>query len=256
VIIYAAGDIGTKSMNEDSFCICTPENTVISTQSERENYMVEFSGKNQSGCLLAVADGISSLHDSKKNSMQLIRSLAERYPSISLDHGRYMRHVLQNVSWNIERSSSDGKRRGTTAALVYIEDNHAYCANVGDTAIYLIHDGDLKTVSVEDTEAAELIRGGTPPDRIEETAFHQLTQYIGQPDFPEPHLVQAELDTDDILIVMSDAFALKAEDISDFIDGPGNPALQLIENHRKSRTESYMDNSTVMIVKMGLPVQV
>ena len=218
--------------------------------------MVEFSEKNQSGCLLAVADGISSLHDSKNTSMQLIRSLSERYPSISLDHGRYMRHVLQNVSWNIERGSTDGKRRGTTAALVYIEGNHAYCANVGDTAIYLIHGGDLKMISIEDTEAAELIRSGIPADQIAETAFHQLTQYIGQPDFPEPHMIQAELDTDDILIVMSDAFVLKNEDLSGLMNGPGNPALQLVENHANSRTESYMDNCTVMIVKLGLPVQI
>lgn len=247
-IIYASTDRGTKQDNEDSFCIYNVDQRIVSGQSANESYEVSIDIKDSQCLLLAVADGISSLPQSQKASSSVIQKLISSYPTITLENGKYIKRGLQGLNRNM--SKTDQGDSGAALAMALLDQNKAYCANIGDSAVYHIHNNRMQKISVDDTVAQEMMEEGILSHQISESLFHTLTQYIGQIRTAEPHLADIDLAFNDALIIMSDAFEPDEETVLALLRQDGNIAGKMIRHFRETRSDYYMDNSTVVIAVM------
>ena len=102
------------------------------------------------------------------------------------------------------------QRMGTTFALLYLEDNTAHIANMGDSRIYLYRNNKLLQISKDHTQASLLIDNGLlTPDKVSNhKSSHILTRYLGtENEITEKDIYQAEeikLCKDDIFLLCSD----------------------------------------------------
>ncbi len=151
------------------------------------------------------------------------------------------------------RESSDCRGMGSTFAGAYCTDTTVIAANVGDSPIYLVHDGTAELISVMHTVATEI--AATRPERlhmIDERILHMLTRAIGTADDIAPDVCELQCFKNDVLVLCSDGLSNKVsmDEIARIVTGepPPDACRQLINLANERGGE---DNITVVIVKIA-----
>ena len=108
-------------------------------------------------------------------------------------------------------------RCGTTAAVVYTEEDRLYASNVGDSRIYLVRGGKAKQLSRDDTEVQLLVESKliTKAEARTSPRRHGLLQYLGMDDEKQHISVytdQIRLRENDVILLCSDGVTDKLED--------------------------------------------
>lgn len=148
------------------------------------------------------------------------------------------------------------KSSGTTAALVCLFKGIFYCANIGDTRIYLLRDKRLKQLSVDHTEQALFEKmnlmigeGNTHLNR------HRLTQHLGiesEEMIIEPYYFQIQPKPKDIVLLCSDGLNEKMSD--EMIEEILLSSKDIEEAQRRLLEEALKlkgkDNITVMLLQV------
>ena len=100
---------------------------------------------------------------------------------------------LENVKADMVKRNSklSAQNMGSTFALLYLEDNTAYIANMGDSRVYLYRHGRLVQLTRDHTQARLLLDNGllSPDEARKHVSGHILTRYLG---------VDNEITADDI----------------------------------------------------------
>jgi PPM family protein phosphatase len=99
---------------------------------------------------------------------------------------------------------------GSTLAAAYFTDRTVMVANVGDSPIYLVHDGAIELISVMHTVAAEI--AATRPERahmIDEKILHMLTRAIGSADDVVSDISELQCFKNDVFVLCSDGLSNK-----------------------------------------------
>ena len=141
---------------------------------------------------------------------------------------------------------------GSTVSAVYFTDQTFIAANVGDSPIYLVHNGEIETVSVPHTVLAQ--QAALNPDkaeRFESRYKHILTRAIGVNESVQADICESQPFKDDIFIICSDGLSDKVspEEIRDVvkIQAPAKACHTLVEIANKRGGD---DNITVIVVKV------
>jgi len=94
---------------------------------------------------------------------------------------------------------------GSTVSVLYINDGTLVAANVGDSPIYLIHKGQIETLSVMHTVVAEH-KAANPlgADQIGTEYNHVLTRAMGSESTVEANICEVPYFIDDRLVISSD----------------------------------------------------
>jgi PPM family protein phosphatase len=117
--------------------------------------------------LLVVADGMGGFKGGREASQIVIKTLTRGYRHS--DEDEPLRNVLVNAILSahqkiIQRSKTDAAlaKMGSTVACVVVDEDQEKLtvANVGDTRVYLIHSNEVKRISHDHSEVAELERKG------------------------------------------------------------------------------------------------
>ena len=154
----------------------------------------------------AVCDGVGGAEAGELASLYAVeelkefdnRNLDERFPDYIEAANRHICDWIRN---------NDGKRMGSTAALLFIRGTDASYCNIGDSRVYLLRDGELTRLSHDHTRGQSMIDYGLIKSEKEQVRDHVLTQFLGV--FPEefklnPHIGTVELKEKDILLLCSD----------------------------------------------------
>lgn len=151
------------------------------------------------------------------------------------------------------RDNVECRGMGSTIASVYCTDSTVIAANVGDSPIYLIHDGAAELISVMHTVATEI--AATRPERlhmIDERILHMLTRAIGTADDVEPDVCELQCFSDDALVLCSDGLSNKVsmDEIAQIVtaEQPADACRRLVHLANERGGE---DNITVVIVKIA-----
>lgn len=118
--------IGGRSKNEDMVQIVSyPESTIV-----------------------LVADGLGGHRDGDVASRMTVHTICEEIRDGSASR-MLMEQAIRKANEKIMLRHADGRDMKTTIAVVWLNEDHACAANVGDTRIYQFRDGEIVFQSVD-----------------------------------------------------------------------------------------------------------
>ena len=141
---------------------------------------------------------------------------------------------------------------GSTISAVYFTEGTLIAANVGDSPIYLIRDGQIKLLSVLHTVLAE--QAAMNPGNAEKLGLefrHVLTRAMGTEESVRADIYELPCFKDDILVISSDGLSDKAspEEILRLVDQNGlDTACQRLVKLANDRGGD--DNVTTIVLKV------
>ncbi len=160
-----------------------------------------------------------------------------------------------------EHSLEDPSLRGmgTTATVVKMVDNYAYCAHVGDSRFYLIRKGFLYQMTFDHSLVNEQVRAGilTPEEAEVHHLKNVITRSVGYQEEEDVDTLCVKVEKGDYLLLCSDGLHGKINDIeiSQITNKKGSPAVQELVDLANERGGE--DNITLIIAEVkSLPSQV
>lgn len=118
--------------------------------------------------------------------------------------------ILKDQSIHPERSDM-----GTTAVvLIFREDDHPWCAHVGDSRLYRLRESKLEQITEDHTWVARAIREGelTPKDIKTHPWRHVLSQCLGREDLQKIDIQSTPAHPGDRFLLCSDGLTEELED--------------------------------------------
>lgn len=111
-----------------------------------------------------------------KLSERLDKADKEEYPSIV---NGYVQAANDEICRRLR--NQDSKRGGTTFALIYIKDGMVYPYSLGDSRIYMYHDGVLAQITTDHTLAMKKYKANiyTLEEARNSSDSHKLTLFLG-----------------------------------------------------------------------------
>jgi protein phosphatase len=247
--IESAGitDVGRKrSGNEDAFFV----------DNQQQLYVVaDGMGGHQAG---EVASGIvvDTLQDymTRVGTETADETLPEIDETLSKDANRLLSgiNLANQAVYEISTSKDSYQGMGTTVSAVFISADTIIAANVGDSPIYLIHDGNIELISVLHTVMAE--QEAIDPDGADQLGGefrHMLTRAIGVEQDVETDVTEIQAFKGDILVISSDGLSDKVSqhEIQDIVKKkkPEAACRTLVDLANERGGD---DNITVIILKI------
>ena len=163
-------------------------------------------------------------------------------------------HLSNKVVHEASRGNSSYRGMGSTVSAVYFSDGTLIAANVGDSPIYLIRDGNIKLLSVPHTVIAE--QAALNPQNAEMLGIefrHVLTRAMGTEESVKADIYEIQCFKDDILVISSDGLSDKAspEEIQQLVGGNGSDAAcrRLVD---LANDRGGDDNITAIVLKVKM----
>ncbi len=143
---------------------------------------------------------------------------------------------------------------GSTVSAIYVTESTLIAANVGDSPIYLVRDGNIKLLSVPHTILAE--QKALNPENAEKLGMefrHILTRAVGTEKSVKVDIYEIQCFRDDILVISSDGLSDKVspQEILELAhnNGPHAACQKLVE---LANDRGGDDNITVIVFKVKL----
>jgi protein phosphatase len=201
--------------------------------------------------LVAVADGMGGHRAGEVASATALEALRA-----AITHGRPLRESMQDANEAVfTKSLTDEELRGlgtTLTAATLVTGGTVLVGHVGDSRAYLLHDGELRQVTVDHSLVEELVREGRLT--ADEAAVHPqrsiITRALGVDASVEVDVYPVELAPGDRLLLCSDGLTgmVQAETIAATLrreEDPARAAAALIDAANVAGGE---DNITAVVV--------
>ncbi len=126
----------------------------------------------------------------------------------STDENRLRTAILlaNRQVWRSAEESPERAGMGTTIVAAIVHEDHAAIGNVGDSRAYLLRDGELAQLSMDDSWVAGMVRSGAldAAQAREHPMRNVITQAIGSHQAVEAHTLDKKLEHGDILLLTTD----------------------------------------------------
>jgi len=201
--------------------------------------------------LVAVADGMGGHRAGEVASATALEALRS-----AITHGRPLRESMEDANEAVfTKSLTDEELRGmgtTLTAATLVTGGTVLVGHVGDSRAYLLHDGELRQVTVDHSLVEELVREGRLT--ADEAAVHPqrsiITRALGVDASVEVDVYPVELAPGDRLLLCSDGLTgmVQAETIAATLrreEDPARAAAALIDAANVAGGE---DNITAVVV--------
>jgi len=201
--------------------------------------------------LVAVADGMGGHRAGEVASATAIEALRA-----AISSGRPLRESIEDANGAVyAKSLTDTSLRGmgtTITAGTLVSGGTLLIGHVGDSRAYLLHDGELRQVTVDHSLVEELVREGrlTAAEAAVSPQRSIITRALGVDASVEVDVYAVELAPGDRLLLCSDGLSgmLQPDDIAATLRREGDPqraATQLID---AANTAGGEDNITVVVI--------
>ncbi len=183
-----------------------------------------------------------------------VEELADLDESLSKEANRLLSgiHLANKSVFQAAQNSETYRGMGSTVSSVYFTDNTLIAANVGDSPIYLIHDGNIELLSVPHTVLAE--QQALDPGNANELGNeykHMLTRAMGVSETVQADISEIQCFKGDVLVIGSDGLTEKItqEEIHAIVsrEKPEKACRKLVD---LSNQRMGGDNVTVVVLKV------
>ncbi|UCH19390.1 MAG: serine/threonine-protein phosphatase [Deltaproteobacteria bacterium] len=160
--------------------------------------------------------------------------------------------VSNKAVYQLSRNEEKYRGMGSTVSILYFNERTLVAANVGDSPIYLVHQGNIELLSVPHTVMAE--HAAIDPEnahQLGEEYKHMLTRAMGAEETVKADICEIPYFKDDVLIISSDGLSdcVSPEEIMDVAaNDSADKACQSLIN-LANRRGGY-DNVTVILLKI------
>lgn len=158
--------------------------------------------------------------------------------------------LANQVVYNLALEQKQFQGMGTTVVALFITPELIIAANVGDSRIYLIRDGEIERLSRDHSIVAEQVEMGmmTEEEAANSSMKHILTRNLGSSENVEPDIFEVEPSNNDRLVLCSDGLTdlINDEEILEMAqdaDEPGNLCRAFIDKVLKRGAH---DNTTII----------
>lgn len=148
-----------------------------------------FRGKNH---LFAVCDGMGGLNRGERAAQIATRSLGRLYRPLPMAHAEeIIRQHCARVSetiWEDTQKTGEGKKQGTTLAMLMVDKGTVRVANVGDSRVYMVRMGKLVQISMDHTQVyTQMLRGEITREQARKHELGNIiNQYLGMAQRNQP----------------------------------------------------------------------
>lgn len=211
-----------------------------------------------------IADGLGGYSSGEVASRQTVSILADyiKENPISKLLGKedicdYIVEAIQKVNrqiWELANSKKEYKDMATTLVFVYIKNDKAYIANVGDSRAYLFRSERMRQVTEDHSIVADMIVRGMLSK--EEARVHpdrnQLTKAIGAQEYVIPNVYEIKLKANDLILLCTDGLyaELSDEEISDILNRKETMSEICTQLVTEANRAGGHDNITVVCLKL------
>ena len=242
VSAVAASHVGNvRPNNEDNFFL----NGKVYFPKSDTSYITDES----TGGLYAVCDGMGGDAHGELASKIAVTTLSEFFEEIynskdSFDKAiaRYTESANARICEIIEQN---GQRMGTTLALLYLRDEHAIAANIGDSRVYyfkknFLRENQLIQLSKDHNQIRQLIELGviTREDAKTHPARHTLTQHLGI--FSHEMIVEPFISLP-VKLKRGDIFLLCSDGLTDMLENDEITSIMSAHSELQKTAEMLID---------------
>jgi PPM family protein phosphatase len=197
---HLLSDVGKKRAgNEDACALCAPEDPELARRR---------------GHLFAVADGMGGVSGGGLASRIAVQTLLDDYytnggGAVPTSLRKAVEHANRTIFEEAEHHPQY-YGMGTTVSAVLVLGDHAYIAQVGDSRVYLLRDGNtLWQLTHDHSLVAEQVRGGFLSE--EEARTHSLrnliTRAVGTKEDVKVDLFWVKIERGDTIMICSDGLS-------------------------------------------------
>ncbi|MCU7730053.1 protein phosphatase 2C domain-containing protein [Actinoplanes sp. KI2] len=226
-----------RDHNEDTVSVAGFQSGVV------EGQPVRFAIDTVRPVTCLVADGLGGHAEGGRASRVAAATIADAAPLLH-DSGALVKAVRAANDAVYDEMAHDRAWTGMGSAIVVlvIVEDRMICANVGDSRCFLLRDGHLVQLSIDDSPA---------PEAGQATIATVVTQTLGgRPDRDgvEPHVLEAEVRTGDRFLLCSDGLTdeLTPEHIEELARAE-DPAAAVAELLRATLDAGGHDNVSIML---------
>ena len=200
-------DIGrVRSVNQDSYAIDDSNRLFIVADGMGGHAGGEIASKLCIECIRSYAENARQTFHDKQDRTHPDGKITETLSSsINFASMKIYERALEEPSL---------KGMGTTATVLALVDNYAYCAHVGDSRLYLFRCGFIYQLTSDHSLVNEQIQAGLISK--EEAKFHQLrnviTRSVGFQEVEDVDTYSLPVEPGDVFLICSDGLTGKIED--------------------------------------------
>lgn len=247
VVVESAGitDIGKKRRNN--------EDALFFDDTMKLYLVADGMGGHQAG-EVASHLVIETISDYMKKSPNKANDFIAYDKTLSVDANRLLSGIILSNRKVFEASQNNDNFRGmgSTVSALYFSKDTLITANVGDSPIYLIHNGSINLLSVPHTmvaEQASLFPKGTAP--LGDEFKHILTRAIGIERNVNADICEMQYYQGDIIVISSDGLSdkVKPDEIMEIVknETPEKACSSLVG---MANDRGGDDNITSIVVKI------
>lgn len=160
--------------------------------------------------IFAVADGVGGTEAGAVASQLAVETLAAMSQAAGpamTDAVAHIRELVATANEEIYQAAAEKQSTmASTLALVFLQDDYALLAHVGDSRIYLFRDGKVLQLTTDHSKLQTLL-DNLPPDTIDAEHFdesHVITRALGVEESVEPDIQKVMLKDEDIFVLCTD----------------------------------------------------
>ena len=206
--------------------------------------------------LIVVADGMGGHNAGDYASSCAVQELVDTIKK-NADYNpvKIIRYGMESANLKVldeAGKSEERKGMGTTMVVATIIGNYVYVANVGDSRLYVIHQG-IHQITKDHSLVQEMVRMGEL--REEEARDHPdkniITRALGVARSLDVDFFDLEIGPDTMILMCSDGLSnmVTNEEIADLLERPGNVKEKGKALIRLANANGGKDNIAVVLIE-------
>ena len=206
--------------------------------------------------LFVVADGMGGHNAGDYASSCAVQELVDTIKK-NADYNpvKIIRYGMESANLKVldeAGKSEERKGMGTTMVVATIIGNYVYVANVGDSRLYVIHQG-IHQITKDNSLVQEMVRMGEL--REEEARDHPdkniMTRALGVARSLDVDFFDLEIGPDTMILMCSDGLSnmVTNEEIADLLERPGNVKEKGKALIRLANANGGKDNIAVVLIE-------
>ncbi len=247
LVVAQRTDIGRKrTSNEDNLTSYVPgDNDALQAR----------------GALFVVSDGMGGHSHGEVASELAVQKVKEYYyqdlqndiPTALKDAIKQANVAIYEANEAVRTPGANDFVMGATCVAAVLHDKTLYAANVGDSRVYVLHEGDLRQVTRDHSLVAQLVEQGeiTPAEARTHEKRNQIYRALGLPEV-EVDIFTEPVQEGDTLILCTDGLSgvIEDEDLHAIVEhyDPEESVKHLIA---RANEAGGPDNVTAIVVRVA-----